>query len=58
MRGCGFFLGYLPKNEGTDRRRRDWNASHRAYWMDRHAGDLVCVLCGARRSEGHGRHRA
>jgi 5-methylcytosine-specific restriction endonuclease McrA len=49
--GCGLHLGYLPNTESGDRRRRDRNPGHRAYWLDRHAGDLVCVLCGARRSQ-------
>lgn len=48
--GCGLHLGYLPK-EGNEGRRRDRNPAHRELWLERHAGDLTCVLCGARRSE-------
>jgi hypothetical protein len=43
-------LGYLPKPENGGR-RRDHNRHHRAYWLERHEGDLACVICGARASE-------
>jgi 5-methylcytosine-specific restriction endonuclease McrA len=48
--GCGHFLGYLPKPENGVR-RRDRNRHHRAYWLERHDGDLAWVICGTRKSE-------
>lgn len=47
---CERHLGWLPKPRNIAK-RRDRNHGHRRYWLEQHAGDLICACCGSRQSE-------